>query len=282
VSEDMWDTVITSNKKWFNPELKELLQFRDLLMIFVKRDVITIYKQTIFGPLWYLAQPLLVMLIYILVFTNIANIPTDEVPPALFYLSGIIVWNYFNECLMQTSDTFYENTSIYSKVYFPRIIIPLSKIISSLLKFAIQFSLFLIIFIYIYSSSDNVLAPNSSMQLLPLYLMITAMLALGAGLLITSITVKYRDLKFVFTFMTQLFMYASPVIYPISMLNEQYRQIMFFNPLSHILEGFKYALLGVGEIISEGIAYSLFISSLILFAGLIVFNKRQQTYIDYI
>jgi len=142
VSEDMWDTVITSNKKWFNPELKELLQFRDLLMIFVKRDVITIYKQTIFGPLWYLAQPLLVMLIYILVFTNIANIPTDEVPPALFYLSGIIVWNYFNECLMQTSDTFYENTSIYSKVYFPRIIIPLSKIISSLLKFAIQFSLF--------------------------------------------------------------------------------------------------------------------------------------------
>jgi len=282
VSEDMWDTVITSNKKWFNPELKELLQFRDLLMIFVKRDVITIYKQTIFGPLWYLAQPLLVMLIYILVFTNIANIPTDEVPPALFYLSGIIVWNYFNECLMQTSDTFYENTSIYSKVYFPRIIIPLSKIISSLLKFAIQFSLFLIIFIYIYSSSDNVLAPNSSMQLLPLYLMITAMLALGAGLLITSITVKYRDLKFVFTFMTQLFMYASPVIYPISMLNEQYRQIMFFNPLSHILEGFKYAFLGVGEINSAGIAYSLFISSLILFAGLIVFNKRQQTYIDYI
>ncbi len=282
MSEDMWDTVITSNKKWFNPELKELLQFRDLLMIFVKRDVITIYKQTIFGPLWYLAQPLLVMLIYILVFTNIANIPTDEVPPALFYLSGIIVWNYFNECLMQTSDTFYENTSIYSKVYFPRIIIPLSKIISSLLKFAIQFSLFLIIFIYIYSSSDNVLAPNSSMQLLPLYLMITAMLALGAGLLITSITVKYRDLKFVFTFMTQLFMYASPVIYPISMLNEQYRQIMFFNPLSHILEGFKYAFLGVGEINSAGIAYSLFISSLILFAGLIVFNKRQQTYIDYI
>ncbi|MEQ8428667.1 MAG: ABC transporter permease [Gammaproteobacteria bacterium] len=277
----MWDKIITSKKQFYDLNLGELVEYRDLLYMLVKRDIITVYKQTIFGPIWFVIQPLLTMLVYIVVFTNIADIPTDEIPPALFYLSGIIMWNFFSDCFNQTSDTFYENASLYGKVYFPRVIIPVSKIVSVLIKFAVQFLLFLFIYGYLLISSD-LIKPNIFIMLLPVLLVIMAMLSLGMGLFFTSVTAKYRDLKFVITYAVQLLMFATPVIYPVSLLSEKYQTIMYFNPLSHVMESFKYGFLGKGELSMEGLMYAALFSFVTLIVGVIAFNRTEKNFMDTI
>ncbi len=277
----MWDKIITSKKQFYDLSLGELVEYRDLLYMLVKRDIITVYKQTIFGPIWFVIQPLLTMLVYIVVFTNIADIPTDEIPPALFYLSGIIMWNFFSDCFNQTSDTFYENASLYGKVYFPRVIIPVSKIVSVLIKFAVQFLLFLFIYGYLLISSD-LIKPNIFIMLLPVLLVIMAMLSLGMGLFFTSVTAKYRDLKFVITYAVQLLMFATPVIYPVSLLSEKYQTIMFFNPLSHVMESFKYGFLGKGELSLEGLVYAALFALVTLIVGVIAFNRTEKNFMDTI
>ncbi len=277
----MWDKIITSKKQFYDLSLGELVEYRDLLYMLVKRDIITVYKQTIFGPIWFVIQPLLTMLVYIVVFTNIADIPTDEIPPALFYLSGIIMWNFFSDCFNQTSDTFYENASLYGKVYFPRVIIPVSKIVSVLIKFAVQFLLFLFIYGYLLISSD-LIKPNIFIMLLPVLLVIMAMLSLGMGLFFTSVTAKYRDLKFVITYAVQLLMFATPVIYPVSLLSEKCQTIMFFNPLSHVMESFKYGFLGKGELSLEGLVYAALFALVTLIVGVIAFNRTEKNFMDTI
>lgn len=250
-------------------------------MMFIKRDIVTVYKQTILGPLWFFIQPLLTMLIFIIVFSNIAKIPTDGLPPSIFYLAGIILWNYFSDCLNQTADIFYTNSYIFEKVYFPRLVVPLSKIVSALIKFLIQLTLFLCIYIYLYARGATI-APDMTALLLPLYLLLMAALGLGLGIIISSITAKYRDLKFLVSFGVQLAMYISPVIYPVSTLPEKYQAIMFWNPFSHLLEAFKYSLLGAGELNINGLCYTALIAMLLMVFGLLLFHRTEQDFVDTI
>lgn len=274
-----WDIEIKPDRDLFDLKLRELVKYRDLLEMFIKRDIVTVYKQTVLGPIWYFLQPLLMMMIFIIVFSNIAKIPTDEIPPAIFYLAGIILWNYFSDCLTQTADVFYLNSTIFEKVYFPRVIVPASKVISSLIKFFIQSCLFVAIYLYLYASGANIM-PNQWLLLLPLYVLIMGALGLGLGMIVSSMTAKYRDLKFLVSFGVQLMMYLSPVIYPVSTLSSDYRQMMFWNPFSHLLEGFRYSVLGTGDLNLSGLLYTALLSLLLLIIGLVMFNKTEQNFVD--
>lgn len=279
---DKWTIEISSNRRLLNFNLKELWHFRDLILMFVKRDVVTIYKQTVLGPLWFFIQPIMTSLTFMFVFGGIANISTDGIPHILFYLSGLIIWNYFSECFIQTSDTFFLNANIFSKVYFPRIIIPLSKVISGLIKFCIQFLLFLIIWSYYYFQS-NIIDPNYFIFLSPYLVLLMALIGLGSGLLFSSITKKYRDLKFLINFGVQLTMYVTPIIYPLSEIkNSSLKSFMMFNPFSHIIEAFKFSFLGKGEFDIFGLIYSTLFAFFILILGILVFNKSEKDFIDTI
>lgn len=280
-SASYWDVVITPKHNLLELKIGEIWEFRDLLLMFIKRDIVTVYKQTIFGPIWYLVQPVLTMIVFIVVFTNIANIPTDSIPPSLFYLAGIIMWNYFSDCFNQTSDTFFQNAYLFNKVYFPRIILPLSKVISSLIKFFIQASLFLGIYIYFIWKGSN-LSPNFAVFLIPVYLLFMGGIGLGTGIIFTSITTKYRDLKFIISTFIQLFMYATPVIYPMSILTPPYSSLMFYNPVAHIIEGFKFALFGTGELNISGLLYTAGFTLAILISGILIFNKTERNFVDII
>lgn len=274
-----WDHVITPRRSLLDVRFREILDYRDLLYLFVKRDIVIVYKQTIFGPIWYFIQPLLTMTVYIIVFGNIARIPTDGIPPPVFYLAGIIMWNYFNDCFINTSDIFHQNAAIFGKIYFPRIIIPLSKIISGLIQFLIQSFLFvLVLFHYLYKGVD--IEPGLSMVLVPYLLILMAGLGMGAGLIFSALTAKYRDLKFLITFGVQLLMYATPVIYPMSIIPDKYRAFILWNPLAHIIEGFKYAVLGVGENSFVSMLYVSTVTVIIFVSGVIIFNKTEQTFTD--
>ncbi len=275
----MWDIEIKPQRKLFDLRLRELFEYRDLLEMFIRRDIVTVYKQTVLGPIWYFIQPLLMMMIFIIVFSNIANIPTDDLPPAIFYLAGIILWNYFAECLTQTADVFYLNAGIFEKVYFPRLIVPVSKIISALIKFVIQSALFIIIYIYLYTNGATI-KPNQALLMLPVFLLLMAGLGLGAGIIVSSITAKYRDLKFLVGFGVQLLMYLSPVIYPVSTLPDTYRGIMFWNPFSHILEGFRYCLLSAGDLNMIGLVYTAVLAFILLVIGVVLFNRTEQRFVD--
>ena len=274
-----WDMIVQPKRHFLDLNFRELWDYRDLLLMFVKRDIVTVYKQTILGPIWYFAQPVMTMLVYIVVFGNIARIPTDGIPQPLFYLSGIIMWNFFAECFTQTSDTFSQNARIFGKVYFPRLIIPLSKVISSLIKFFIQLFLFLVIFFYFYFSDANI-KPGIALLITPYLVILMAGLGLGAGIILSSLTTKYRDLKFLITFGIQLLMYGTPVIYPMSAIPDTYRAFITANPLSHILEGFKYGFLGAGNLTLTGILYTTLITFILLFAGIVIFNKTEQNFMD--
>src|SRR5690554_5015475 len=240
----------------------------------VKRDVITVYKQTILGPIWFIVQPILTTLIYIVVFGNIAQISTDGTPMALFYLSGIVIWNYFAESFNQTSDTFTQNAAIFGKVYFPRLIMPLSKVVSGLIKFFIQLAFFLI-------SEPGIVQANWTLALSPHYVVIMSMMGMGLGILFTSMTTKYRDLKFLITFGVQLLMYATPVIYPMSTIPEgKLKTLIQLNPLSPIVESFKYSFLGAGHFSYSALAYSAGFAIVTLIIGIIVFHKTERNFID--
>ena len=274
-----WDLIIEPQQGLLDVNFKEIWDYRDLLFLFVKRDVVTVYKQTVLGPIWFFVQPIMTMLVYIVVFGNIAGIPTDGIPKPLFYLSGIIIWNYFSECFLKTSDTFTVNQDMFGKVYFPRLIIPLSKVVSGLIKFFIQFILFLVV--YLYFLVDGVpVQLGFELLLVPYFIVLMALLGLGFGLIFTSMTTKYRDLKFLIQFGVQLLMYATPIIYPMSEIPEKIRYFIFFNPLSHIVEGFKLAFLGHGSLTASGVLYSSVCTFLVLIIGVLIFNKTEKTFVD--
>ena len=275
-----WLYVIRPKTKLIDLNLKEVWQYRDLLMLFVKRDVITLYKQTILGPLWYFIQPLFTSVIFTLVFNKVAGIVTGGIPSFLFNLAGITIWNYFKECLIATSDTFKKNEQIFGKVYFPRIIMPMSIVVSNLLKFGIQILIFIVFYIY-YLANGWDLQPSKFILLFPFLILFMAMLGLGLGMLISSMVTKYRDLTFLVSFGVQLLMYISLVVLPLSLFQEKgFEWVVTYNPMAHMIEFGRFLLLGEGSVSQFGIVYSILTSVAVLLLGIIVFNKTEKTFID--
>jgi lipopolysaccharide transport system permease protein len=272
-------SLISPRKGLIDLKLKEIWYYRDLFVLFIKRDITVSYKQTVLGPLWFFIQPMLTTLMFLLVFGRIAKIPTDGVPPILFYLGGITIWNYFSECLRLTSDTFVKNAGLFGKVYFPRIITPLSIVSSNLVKFSIQFTLFLGVFLYYYFTGAQI-NPNFTLLLLPFYILILATMALGFGLIISAMTTKYRDLTFLIQFGIQLWMYITPVIYPISQIPVKYRWVIMANPVSSIVEAFKYGFTGSGNFYATGILYSALFAAVLFFISVAIFNRTEKTFMD--
>ena len=279
IQEEHWDTVIQPKQHLLDFQLAEVWRYRDLLGMFVRRDVVTVYKQTVLGPVWYVVQPILMTAIYVLVFGRIAKISTDGLPQILFYLSGIVLWNYFSETFTLTSKTFKENESIFGKVYFPRIIMPMSKIVSGLIKFGIQFGFFITVYLY-YGMQGYAVSPTVYVVYLPLLILLMAGLSLGCGIIFTSLTSKYRDLTFLIQFGVQLLMYATPIIYPVSTIPQKYAFIIQANPMTPIVEGFRYALLGAGNFDFGQLGYSAGFTLVLLVTGIIIFNKTEKTFMD--
>jgi lipopolysaccharide transport system permease protein len=276
-----WTTEIKPKDKLLSVDLKEIWRYRDLMMLFVKRNIITQYKQTILGPLWFVIQPLMTTVMYMVVFGGIAKISTDGLPQPLFYLAGISFWQYFSDCLTKTSNTFVNNASIFGKVYFPRLVTPLSDVISNLVRFGIQFALFLLVYLYYAFFTDAVIQPNLYALLLPVLVVMLAGLALGFGILFSSMTTKYRDLQLLLSFFVSLWMYATPVIYPLSTIsNDTLRIVMQLNPLTGIVEFFKYGMLGVGNHEWWMLGYSFGFMVVLLAIGIVVFNKVQKSFMD--
>ena len=279
--EQGWTTEIRPKDKLLSVDFKEIWRYRDLMMLFVKRNIITQYKQTILGPLWYLIQPLMTTVMYMVVFGGIANISTDGLPQPLFYLAGISFWQYFSDCLNKTSNTFVSNAGIFGKVYFPRLVTPLSDVISNLVRFTIQFGLFLMVYAYYAFFTDIEIHTNWYALLLPVLVVMLAGLALGFGILFSSMTTKYRDLQLLLSFFVSLWMYATPVIYPLSTItNEKLRLLMQLNPLTGIVEFFKYGMLGEGSHEWWMLGYSFGFMVILLAIGIVVFNKVQKSFMD--
>ena len=277
-----WTTVIKPKERLLQVDLQELWRYRDLCMLFVRRNITTQYKQTILGPLWYIIQPAMTVIMYMVVFGGIANISTDGLPQPLFYLSGICLWQYFNDCLTKTSSTFTANASIFGKVYFPRMVVPISTVISNLLRFAIQFGLFLVVYaIYQLFIIPGQIHTNWYALLLPALVIMLAGLALGFGILFSSLTTKYRDMQLLLDFFIRLWMYATPVIYPLSTItNEKLRFVMSLNPLTGIVEAFKYGFLGEGQFSWGLLGYSFAFMVVLLAIGIVIFNRVQRTFMD--
>ncbi len=271
--------VIRPRRPWLDLRLGELWQARDLILLFVRRDFVAVYKQTILGPLWFLVQPLLTTLTFTVIFGRIARLPSDGLPPFLFYLSGTVIWSYFAACLTKTSDTFTANAGLFGKVYFPRLSVPISILISNLVAFAIQLSLFLACAAFFWWRGVAV-RPHAAMLLLPVLLFLMAGLGLGLGIIVSSLTTRYRDLQHLVSFGTQLLMYATPVIYPVSALPEAYRPWMQANPLAPIVEAFRYAFLGAGTLSPTSLLYSAGFMLAVLLIGLVLFNRIEQTFMD--
>lgn len=277
-----WLFEITPKNKFFSLHLREVWQYRDLLMLFVKRDVVTVYKQTILGPLWYLIQPLFTSITFTIIFNTVAGINTGTVPPFLFNLAGITVWNYFTSCLNDTSDTFKKNASLFGKVYFPRVIMPLSVVISNLLKFGIQFLIFIAFYGYYYVQGAAV-SLNGVTVFFPLLIVLMGVLGLGLGMIISSLVTKYRDFTYLIGFGVQLLMYLSAVMYPMALIKEKlpnYGWLVQYNPLAYVIETSRYMLLNVGQISVLGLGYTFLVTTVIFFAGLLVFNKAEKSFID--
>ena len=280
--EDNWTTVIKPKERLLQVDLKELWRYRDLCMLFVRRNITTQYKQTVLGPLWYILQPAMTVLMYMVVFGGIAKIPTDGLPQPLFYLSGVCLWQYFNDCLTKTSSTFTTNSAIFGKVYFPRLVMPISNVISNLLRFAIQFGLFLAVYaVYQLWIIPGQIHTNWYALLTPVLVLMLAGLALGFGVLFSSLTTKYRDLQLLLDFFVRLWMYATPVIYPLSTItNAKLRFVMSLNPLTGIVEAFKYGFLGEGQFSWSLLGYSFAFMVVLLAVGIVIFNRVQRTFMD--
>jgi lipopolysaccharide transport system permease protein len=279
-----WDLVIEPRGSLFKLNLKELWQYRDLLGMYIKRDIVTLYKQTILGPLWFFIQPVFTTIVFMFVFGGLAKISTDGIPQPLFYLSGICLWNYFSESLTKTSDTFLSNQAIFGKVYFPRLIAPLSVTITGLIKMFIQLILFAAVYIYFLSEGTSV-HPNLYALLFPLLVLILSGLGLGFGIIISSMTTKYRDLKFLIVFAIQLWMYATPVIYPLSAMKGTFAKYMWLiqaNPVTSVMETFKYGFLGQGTFSWFALSYSFLFMIIVLFTGIIIFNRVERSFMDVI
>lgn len=282
IDDDAWLYTISSKRKLIDFNFKEIWRYRDLLLLFVKRDVVTVYKQTILGPLWYLIQPLFTALTFTLIFNKVANIETGTVPPFLFNLAGISVWNYFNTCLSATSDTFKTNAAIFGKVYFPRIIVPLSIIISNLMKFGIQLLIFIAFYIYYYINGAAIHV-DGSIVFFPVLVLLMGLIGLGLGMIISSMVTKYRDLKFLVGFGVQLLMYVSAVMYPLALMREKLPKIAWlveYNPLAYMIETARFMLLGTGTFSWFGILYTVGVTLVVLLLGIVIFNRTEKTFID--
>jgi len=273
-----WDSVIESKSSIFDLRLKELWHYRDLLVMFVRRDFITVYKQTILGPLWFFVQPVLTTITFTVIFGNIAQISTDGAPKVVFYMAGITVWSYFSSCLTSVSGVFNANAGIFGKVYFPRLIMPLTIVISNLMKFLVQYCMFLMFVIYFYY--QRLIHPNAWMLLTPLIILLMAIISMGIGLILSSMTTKYRDLNQLISFGIQLFMYATPVIYPSSSIPPDYAWLVDLNPLVSMFDYMRYAYLGVGHFNLMSLLYPACFSLVVLVIGVMVFNKVQKTFMD--
>ncbi len=275
---NQWTETIESKHSLFDLNLKEVWRYRDLAYMFVKRDFVSSFKQTILGPVWFFINPIFTTIVYMVVFGNIANLSTDGAPKILFYLAGITLWNYFSSCLTATSNVFTANASIFGKVYFPRLIMPISIVLSNLMRFGVQMILFLIVFFYYLFKGE--VQPNWWILATPFLIILMAIFALGMGMIFSSLTTKYRDLQMLLTFGISLYMYATPVIYPASSLKGIFKTIAFYNPLTGIFECFKYAWLGVGDFNSTMLMISTFLIFAILAVGTVIFNKVEKGFMD--
>ena len=278
---EYWDTIITSKRGWFEFNLSKIWQYRDLLKIYIHRNIVTQYKQTILGPIWIIIPPILTTFIFTVIFGNIANISTDGVPKPLFYMSGIVTWNYFSTALTSTSNSLAGNAGIYGKVYFPRIIIPLATLFSSLVRYFIQLILFIFLLGYfIINNSNTIEVQIHIIWVLPILIIVMGIQGLGFGLLFSAITSKYRDLRFLINLGVQLLMYASPVIFPLSIVPEKYKWAILLNPMSSVIESFRYMIFGVGQISFGAIFYSIIFTGVLFFSGYLIFNHREKDFID--
>lgn len=290
---DSWTMVIRPHNKLWNIDIRELWRYRDLIVLFIKRNIVVQYKQTILGPLWYLIQPILTVIMNMVVFGGIAKMSTDGIPQPMFYMAGNVCWFYFSDCLNQTSSTFTANAGMFGKVYFPRLVVPISTVLSNLLRFSIQLGLFVALYIYFFCSG----APIHFGMIIPaapvivnifvfvivfvLMVIMLAGLGLGFGILVSSMTTKYRDLTILFTFIVQLWMYATPIVYPMSMVtSDKLRAIILANPLTSIIEAFKYITLGEGYFSWGALSYSFVFMCSLLLVGILIFNKIQRSFMD--
>lgn len=280
-----WDIVIKPRGSNFSLNFKEVWRYRDLVNMYIRRDIVTMYKQTVLGPIWYVIQPLFTTFMYMFVFGGIAKISTDGLPQMLFYLSGILCWSYFAECLGRSSGTFSTNAGVFSKVYFPRLVVPISGLISNLLKLGIQLALFLAVYAYYYFCKDVNIQPNIHILLFPLLILMSAGLGLGFGIIISSMTTKYRDLAILFSFVVQLWMYATPIIYPLSAIPQRvqgFKWIVELNPMTSIVETMRYSFMGEGAFSWGALGYSFIITVLVIIIGSWVFNKVERSFIDVV
>lgn len=273
-----WTNVISSEHSLFKLNLKEVWDYRDLVYMFVKRDFVSSFKQTILGPLWFFINPIFTTVVYLIVFGNIANLSTDGAPKILFYLAGVTLWNYFSSSLGGTSNVFVGNAGIFGKVYFPRLVMPITIVISNLMRFGVQFLLFLVVFFYYWYKGE--VTPNWWVLFTPIFILMMSLFALGVGMIFSSLTTKYRDLSMLLTFGISLYMYATPVIYPTSMLSAKIQPYAKYNPLTGIFEGFKYAWMGVGEFHPIMLVYSSVIILILLAIGTVIFNKVEKGFMD--
>jgi lipopolysaccharide transport system permease protein len=279
-NETHWNLEIKPKSGILELNLKEVWRYRDLLFLFVKRDFVAFYKQTILGPIWFLVQPILTTIMFLLVFGRIAQLPTDGVPAILFYLAGVTCWSYFSESLTKTSETFTANASIFGKVYFPRLIIPLSIIVSNMIRLGIQLLLFFSVLAYYMLFTGSNIHFTWAIALFPVLIIMMGLLGLGLGIIFSSLTTKYRDLRFLLSFGIQLLMYATPVVYPLSLASEKYRWIIALNPFTAIIETFRFAFLGAGSFNATYFTYSFISTFVILMVGIVIFNKVEKSFMD--
>jgi lipopolysaccharide transport system permease protein len=278
---EKWDIILKPSGSFFRLNFREIWQYRDLMWLFVRRDFVSQYKQTILGPIWHVIQPLLTTLMFLFLFGKVARIGTDGIEPAiLFYMSGITIWNYFSACLTSTSSTFVVNAAIFGKVYFPRLVLPISVVLSNIIKFGIQFTLLLIFMIY-YAFKGHSINWSFNWLLIPVLILIMAGIGLGLGIIISSLTTRYRDLSLLVAFAVQLGMYATPIAYPLSYIKgKSYEWLLNINPLTPITEAFRYCLFGKGTVSMHGLMYSVIFMLVVMLAGSLIFNRVEKDFMD--
>jgi len=279
VSQDQWTTEIRPASGWFDIHPGELWRYRDLALLFVRRDFVAIYKQTILGPLWYLLQPIMTTVVFTVIFNKVARLPTDGLPPVLFYLSGVVVWRYFADCLQKTANTFVSNAHLFGKIYFPRLTVPISVVLSNLISFAIQLLLLACVWLYFLGQGAEIRL-SGSVLLLPLLVVQVAALGLGCGIIVSSLTTKYRDLAQLVSFGIQLWMFATPVVYPASIIPEAWRWSLLLNPMAPIVETFRSMIFDVGLIDAAAIASSLLTTMIVLLLGVVLFTRVEKNFMD--
>lgn len=277
-----WTIVIRPKRRWLDINLRELVRYRDLVWLFVNRDFVSVFKQTILGPVWFVLNPLFTTIVYIFIFGGLAKIPTDGVPQVLFYYGGTMLWSYFASCLNSAADTFNTNSSLFSKVYFPRLIAPISKVFSNLISAGIQFATLVCFYIYYVVAAGAVVRPTWWVLLLPLIFAQLAILGTGFGMIVSALATKYRDLRQLVTFGITLWMYATPIVYPVTQVPERYRWITFANPVAIPIEGFRYAMYGAGSISQGALLLSVGCTVVVAFLGLLLFTRTEQTFVDVV